>query len=109
MSVIYGLTEVCGVAVSTSIDDPDPERTTTIGTPLAHVEAKVADTVDRRVLAIGESGEQWPRGHQVMHGYLDLPEATAETLDGDGGFTRATWPAWMHWAVYASRGASRRS
>jgi fatty-acyl-CoA synthase len=87
MSVIYGLTEVCGIAVSTSIDDPDPERTTTIGTPLAHVEAKVADTADGRVLATGELGELCLRGYQVMHGYLDLPEATAEALDGDG---------WLH-------------
>jgi fatty-acyl-CoA synthase len=63
------------------------------------IEAKVADTADGRVLAIGESGELCLRGYQVMHGYLDLPEATAETLDGDG---------WLHTGDLATMDASGR-
>ena len=35
-------------------------------------------------------GELWVRGPQVMAGYLNRPEATAEILDRDGGSTRAT-------------------
>jgi fatty-acyl-CoA synthase len=84
--VVYGLTEACGIAVSTAVDDPDSERITTIGVPLPHVQANVVDE-HGQPRPIGEAGELCLRGYQVMHGYLNLPEATAETIDSDG---------WLH-------------
>ncbi|MFY7564232.1 MULTISPECIES: hypothetical protein [Streptomyces] len=36
---------------------------------------------------MGEPGEICARGYQVMLGYHDLPEATAQTVDRDG---------WLH-------------
>jgi fatty-acyl-CoA synthase len=87
MVVVYGLTEACGIAVSTSANDLDSDRTTTIGTPLPHVEAKVADRGGGQPLPIGEAGELCLRGYQVMDNYLDLPQATAEAIDSAG---------WLH-------------
>jgi fatty-acyl-CoA synthase len=87
MVVVYGLTEACGIAVSTSVDDLDADRTTTIGTPLPHVEAKVADGANGKPLPIGEAGELCLRGYQVMDSYLALPDATAEAIDNEG---------WLH-------------
>ena len=83
LSVIYGLTEMCGIAVATDPEDPEVDRIETIGTPLPHVEAKVTGT-NSGTAPIGEPGELCLRGYQVMNGYLDLPEATAAAIDADG-------------------------
>jgi fatty-acyl-CoA synthase len=87
LSVIYGLTEACGIALATGVNDPDDVRTTTIGRPLPHVEVQVVDVESGDVVARGEPGELRIRGYQVMNGYFDLPEATAEAIDVEG---------WLH-------------
>lgn len=101
LTVIYGLTEVCGIALQTTIADDPTNRLATIGQPLPHVEAKVADPGSGQALAIGESGELCLRGYQVMDGYLDQPDATAQAIDPDG---------WLHTgdlAVMDARGYVR--
>jgi fatty-acyl-CoA synthase len=87
MTVIYGLTEACGIALSTRFDDDPADRTATIGTALPHVGVKVAAQEPGDVLAVGGQGELCLRGYQVMDGYLDLPEATAAAIDSGG---------WLH-------------
>ncbi len=75
----YGLSETSPVA---SFNHPDRERKAgSIGTPVAGVEMKVVDENDND-LAPGEVGEILIRGHNVMRGYLNRPEATAEALRG---------------------------
>jgi long-chain acyl-CoA synthetase len=50
-----------------------------IGTPVWGVEVKLVDDQGNEV-ATGEKGELWYRGHNVMKGYYNRPEANAETI-----------------------------
>jgi long-chain acyl-CoA synthetase len=52
-----------------------------IGIPISDTECRVVDLEDgTRDMPVGESGELIVRGPQVMAGYRNRPEATAETL-----------------------------
>jgi long-chain acyl-CoA synthetase len=73
----YGLSESSPVA---SFNHPDRERKPgSIGTPIDGVEMKVVDE-DGTEVAQGEVGEIVIRGHNVMKGYWNKPDATAETI-----------------------------
>jgi long-chain acyl-CoA synthetase len=73
----YGLSETSPVA---SFNHPGRERKPgSIGTPIAGVEMKVVDDDDHEVPA-GEVGEVVIRGHNVMKGYWERPDATAEVM-----------------------------
>jgi long-chain acyl-CoA synthetase len=75
----YGLSETSPVA---SFNHPDRERKPgSIGTPIEGVEMKVVDDEDRDVPA-GDVGEIVIRGHNVMKGYWQRPDATAEAMRG---------------------------
>jgi long-chain acyl-CoA synthetase len=79
----YGLSETSPVAC---FNHPDRERKPgSIGTPVEGVEMKLVD-LQRRDSAPGEEGEIAIRGHNVMKGYWNRPEATADAIDGDGWF-----------------------
>jgi len=78
----YGLSETSPVA---SFNHPDRERKPgTIGTPVEGVEMKVVDD-DGHDVAQGEVGEIVIKGHNVMKGYWNREEATAEAIK-DGWF-----------------------
>jgi long-chain acyl-CoA synthetase len=75
----YGLSETSPVA---SFNHPDRERKPgSIGTPIAGVEMQVVDDDDNEVPQ-GEVGEIVIRGHNVMKGYWNRPDATAEVMKG---------------------------
>jgi long-chain acyl-CoA synthetase len=79
----YGLSETSPVA---SFNHPDRERKAgSIGTPIEGVEMQVWDD-DGNELPQGEVGEIVIRGHNIMKGYLNQPEATAEAIDAEGWF-----------------------
>ena len=79
----YGLSETSPVA---SFNDPDRGRKPgSIGTPIAGVEMRVVDDAGAPV-PDGEVGEIVIRGHNVMKGYWNRPEATAEAIREGGWF-----------------------
>lgn len=78
----YGLTETSPVLVTNPDNAIQPG---TIGTPVIGTEVKIADEQGNS-LPDGEPGELWARGPQVMSGYWQKPEATAEVLTPDGWF-----------------------
>jgi long-chain acyl-CoA synthetase len=79
----YGLSETSPVAC---FNHPGRERKPgSIGTPVEGVEMKLVD-LHRRDAAPGEVGEIAIRGHNVMKGYWNRPDATAEAIDEDGWF-----------------------
>jgi long-chain acyl-CoA synthetase len=75
----YGLSETSPVASS---NHPDMERKAgSIGTPIEGVEMKVVDEDDNEV-SQGEVGEIVIRGHNIMKGYWQRPDATEEAMRG---------------------------
>jgi long-chain acyl-CoA synthetase len=75
----YGLSETSPVSSS---NHPDKERKPgSIGTPIEGVEMRVVDEDDNEV-AQGEVGEIVIRGHNIMKGYWQRPDATEEAMRG---------------------------
>ncbi len=84
----YGLTEACGVT-TTSLGMP--ENRASIGIAYPSLQVEIMDD-GHKILPYGERGEICIKGDAVMIGYLNQPEATAETIrdgwlhTGDIGF-----------------------
>jgi long-chain acyl-CoA synthetase len=79
----YGLSETSPVA---TFSDPDREpRPGSIGIPIWGVECKLIDDDWNTVEGADAIGEIAIRGHLIMKGYLNRPEATAEVMR-DGWF-----------------------
>jgi len=85
---VYGQTELCGAV--TALSDADhrdasrPDVRLSAGQALPGCEIRVVDPETGGDLPTGELGEIWVRSDQTMSGYLNRPEATAETITGDG-------------------------
>jgi long-chain acyl-CoA synthetase len=79
----YGLSETSPIA---SFNHPDRERKAgSIGQPVEGVEMRLVDEAGRE-LGTAEVGEIVIRGHNVMKGYWQRPEATAEAITAEGWF-----------------------
>jgi long-chain acyl-CoA synthetase len=78
----YGLSETSPVA---SFNTADARKPGAIGRPISGVEMRVVDDAGEPV-ADGEVGEIVIRGHNVMKGYWNKPEATAEAIRDGGWF-----------------------
>lgn len=72
----YGLSEAAGFGTMCRLDDDAETIANTCGRPIADFELRLAP-----------SGEVLLRGPNVMLGYLDDPESTAEAIDSEG---------WLH-------------
>ena len=80
----YGMTELSPVSHSTPTGMFKPGS---IGVLIPSTECRIVDPETGNDLGIGEDGEIWIRGPQVMPGYLNNETATAATIDADG---------WLH-------------
>jgi acyl-CoA synthetase (AMP-forming)/AMP-acid ligase II len=88
----YGMTELSPVSHTTPDASRMPAGVTevpkgSVGFALPNTECRLVDPETGQDAAPGERGELWVRGPQVMKGYLNNPQATADTLDAEG---------WLH-------------
>ncbi len=79
----YGLTETCGVVSICRPDDSAERISHTSGRAMDGVEVKLVDSSGKGV-ADGSVGEILVRGFNVMQGYFNDTQATAEALTDDG-------------------------
>jgi acyl-CoA synthetase (AMP-forming)/AMP-acid ligase II len=82
----YGMTEASPVTHFTP-EDPAFARSGSCGLLVPNTECRIVDLETRKDAALGEQGELLIRGPQIMQGYLNNPEATAQAIDDDG---------WLH-------------
>jgi fatty-acyl-CoA synthase len=80
VTIVFGQTECCGFISQTRLDDPPELVEATLGTPLDGVDVRVVDPATGDVVQTGEEGELEVRGPNVMVGYHDRPDATAEAF-----------------------------
>ncbi|MCQ2067280.1 MAG: AMP-binding protein [Bacteroidaceae bacterium] len=81
---VYGLTETSPGMSQTRVDDPDDVRYTTVGRDYEFVDVKVLDPSTGEEVPVGVQGEMCCKGFNIMKGYYNKPEATAETIDANG-------------------------
>jgi steroid-24-oyl-CoA synthetase len=74
----YGMTETCGIIAAVS-GQYLVDRPSSVGRAMPTFEAKCVDEAGN-ALGVGEIGELWVRGACVIKGYLNRPDATAETI-----------------------------
>lgn len=86
-SAVYGQTELSPIACQTRPSDSREDNLFTAGQPMPNLEVAILDVEDASVRSTGAEGEICVRGYSRMIEYLDMPEATAETIDAEG---------WLH-------------
>ncbi len=85
--IVYGQTEASPAITLARQDDSPTDKAETLGPPLPQVEMKIIDPETGETTPVGVPGELCARGYQVMLGYYNMPDKTAEAIDADG---------WLH-------------
>ncbi|KAG0563665.1 hypothetical protein KC19_8G049200 [Ceratodon purpureus] len=82
----YGMTEAGPVLAMclAFAKTPFPVKPGSCGTVVRNAEVKIVDIETGMSLPYNQPGEICIRGPQIMKGYLNNPEATANTIDNDG-------------------------
>jgi len=79
---LYGMTELCGIAVINPVRGA--KKLGSVGIPLANTDIKLVDPATNKEVGIGEPGELWVKSPMVMKGYFNNPEETRKALDENG-------------------------
>jgi acyl-CoA synthetase (AMP-forming)/AMP-acid ligase II len=82
----YGMTEMSPVSHAIP-DSRDDISVGTVGVIIPNLECRLVDPATGEDVGVGERGELWCKGPNIMKGYLNNAEATAATIDDDG---------WLH-------------
>lgn len=88
----YGMTEAGGLTVLGAADHSRPELLASVGRAVPGVVLSVRDPRGAE-LGVGEVGEVWARGGNLMREYWKEPEATAEAFRG--GWYHTGDAGWM--------------
>jgi fatty-acyl-CoA synthase len=94
ITIPYGLTETSPVFIMSGAHETLERRATTVGTGQPFVEIRVVDPETGEDVPDDVPGELLCRGYNVMKGYYNMPEETAEAIDADG---------WLHSGDLATR------
>ncbi len=86
LQAVYGMTETMGVTTLSEFEAPIEVTCENKGKPVGDYEVIVADPETGAARAVGEDGEIWVRGYNVMLGYYKNPEATADAITQEGWF-----------------------
>ncbi len=78
----YGLTESSPITHTNPVAGQQKEGS--IGLPLPGIDASIRDDAGNEV-ALGEIGELWVAGPNIMTGYWQRPDETAKTIAEEGG------------------------
>jgi len=92
----FGMTEASPILTSLDskyhvLDGPNANKLGSVGKAVSHVELKIVDEQGVE-LPIGDTGQILARGENIMTGYLNLPEQTAQAMldgwyqTGDAGY-----------------------
>ncbi|MDQ3754412.1 MAG: AMP-binding protein [Acidobacteriota bacterium] len=79
----YGMTETSPVTHASPVE-PDEIKPGSVGHCAPNTECRVVDLESGTELNSDQEGEIHVRGPQIMKGYLNRPEATAQTITADG-------------------------
>ncbi len=81
---VYGMTETSPGMTQTRVDDTFEVRCSTVGREYEFTEVKVLNPENGEECPVGVQGEICCRGYNVMKGYYNNPEATAQVIDKNG-------------------------
>ena len=92
--ITYGQTEASPATTMSKTTDSIEKRVNTVGKSIFAVECKIVDPETNEDIPDNVDGEFVARGYNIMKGYYNMPEATANAIDENG---------WLHTGDLARR------